>query len=437
VPVIDAELLAPGDPGDDAADRIRLEFFAGDAFEGDPLYVATARSTLLSWFQAPAPGVPDEHFSVRCLATLVAPEDGDYRFSLTSVGRSRIRVDGELVVDNWEPQRGGESFFGLGSLEVFGSAALEAGRRYELCIEYAKELPKLSLAGLKAGCELPVPADLLERAVACAAGCDAALVVVGLDNEWETEGRDRESLALPGRQRELIERVAEANPRTIVAVNAGSQVDLSWLARVPAALQLWYPGQELGHALADVLFGDVDASGRLPTSFVARLEDSPGFLDYPGESGRVFYGEGIFVGYRYFDTKDVAPLLPFGHGLSYTRFDYGAIRLSASEYGLGDPIELSLDVTNVGRRAGCEVVQLYLSDREASLRRPVKELVAFEKIRLDPGQTRSVRFTLDRRALSFYDPGRSEWIAEAGEFELLAGSSSRDVRSRASFVLKN
>jgi beta-glucosidase len=434
IPVIDASLLAPA--GDASADRIRVEFYAGDAFEGEPLHRATVPSALLSWFQSPAPGVPAEQFSVRCLATLEAPESGEYGFSLTSVGRSRILVDGAIVVDNWEPERGGESFFGLGSPEVTGRATLEAGRRYELCLEFAKQQPKLPMAGLKAGCELPLPADLLERAVAAAAAADAAVVVVGLDGEWETEGRDRVDLSLPGRQRELVERVAAANPRTVVVVNAGSQVDLSWLPRVPAALQLWYPGQELGNALADVLFGDVDASGRLPTSFPARLEDAPAFLDYPGENGEVLYGEGIFVGYRYYDTRDVAPLLPFGHGLSYTSFGYGEIRLAASEYGVGDSVELSLPVTNSGDRSGCEVVQLYLRDVAASVRRPAKELVAFQKLSLSPGETRSVHFVLDRRALCFYDPKRGDWVAEGGEFELLAGSSSRDIRARASFRLK-
>jgi beta-glucosidase len=262
-------------------------------------------------------------------------------------------------------------------------------------------------------------------------------VVVGLDNEWETEGRDRDDLSLPGRQRELIERVAAANPRTVVVVNAGSQVEMPWLSQVPAVLQLWYPGQELGHALADVLFGDVDACGRLPTSFPKRLEDNPAFLNYPGENGAVHYGEGVFVGYRYYDTKRVEPLFPFGHGLSYARFEYGALSLTADAYGIGDPIEVSVDVTNTSDRAGREVVQLYLRDLASSLARPEKELVGFEKLTLGPGETRTARFTLDRRALSFYDPGRADWVAEAGEFELLAGSSSRDLRTRAAFVLKD
>lgn len=433
-PVIDHELLAPRD--DETRDRIRVELFAGGELRGEPLHAATLARAQLTWFGAPATGVPAELFSARCLATLAPPETGDYTFSLTSVGRSRLLVDGGVVVDAWEASTGGESFFGLGSPEVKGQVHLEAGRRYELCIEYAKSQPKLALAGVTAGCVLPEPADLMERAVACAAAADAAVVVVGLDSEWESEGRDREDLALPGRQRELVERVAAANPHTAVVLNAGSPLEMPWLAEVPAVLQLWYPGQELGHALADVLFGDVDASGRLPASLPARLEDTPAFLHYPGENDRVRYGEDVFVGYRWYDTRDVAPLFPFGHGLSYTRFRYGELRADARSYGVGDPIEVSIDVTNTGDRPGREVVQLYLRDVASSLARPAKELCGFAKLSLAPGETDTARFRLDRRALSFYDPARADWVAEAGEFELLAGSSSRDIRARATFTLK-
>ncbi len=186
-----------------------------------------------------------------------------------------------------------------------------------------------------------------------------------------------------------------------------------------------------------MLFGDVDACGRLPTSFPKRIEDNPAFPNYPGENGAVHYAEGLFVGYRHYDTKRVEPLFAFGHGLSYASFEYGALSLAADAYGVGDPIEVSVDVTNTSDRAGREVVQLYLRDLASSLARPEKELVGFEKLTLEPGETRTARFTLDRRALSFYDPGRGDWVAEAGDFELLVGHSSRDIRGRATFTLKD
>jgi beta-glucosidase len=243
-------------------------------------------------------------------------------------------------------------------------------------------------------------------------------------------------MELPGRQAELIEGVAAANRNTAVVVNAGSPVSMDWIDRVPAVLDVWLPGQELGNALADVLFGKVNPSGKLPTTFPKRIEDNPAYLNYPGENGEVLYGEGIFVGYRYYDRKRVEPRFAFGHGLSYTRFEYGEIRLDRDRIGPDEEVELSVEVSNVGERSGREVVQLYLCDLECSLARPEQELRAFEKVALDAGERKTIRFTLDRRALSFYDPEREGWIAEPGDFEVRIGSSSRDIRSRVRFVLE-
>jgi beta-glucosidase len=229
--------------------------------------------------------------------------------------------------------------------------------------------------------------------------------------------------------------VAAANPRTVVVVNAGSPVAMDWADRVPAVLDVWYPGQEAGNALADVLFGDVNPSGRLPTTFPKRIEDNPAYLNYPGENGEVLYGEGIFVGYRYYDRKRIEPRFAFGHGLSYTRFRYGELRLDRKRMAMDGELVASVEITNAGERAGSEVVQLYLRDLECSLSRPDQELEAFAKVSLAPGETKTVRFTLTRSALSFYDPARGGWVAEPGEFEIRTGSSSRDIRARARFAL--
>jgi beta-glucosidase len=293
------------------------------------------------------------------------------------------------------------------------------------------------LGGLKVGCMPALPPDLLERAVDCAAAADVAVVVVGLNDEWESEGHDRTDLELPGRQVELIEKVAAANPRTVVVVNAGAPIRMDWLSRVPAVVQMWYPGQEAGDALADVLFGDVNPSGRLPQTFPKRIEDTPAFLHYPGENGRVVYGEDLFAGYRYYDAKRVEPLFPFGHGLSYTRFDYTKLRVARASVRPGEPVEVELEVANTGARAGQEVVQLYVRDVASRLVRPEQELRAFAKVELAPGETRTVRFMLDARALSCWDPSKSGWVAEPGEFELRAGASSRDIRARARFTLED
>jgi len=270
---------------------------------------------------------------------------------------------------------------------------------------------------------------------------DVAIVVAGLTDEWESEGFDRVDMELPGSQAELIERVAAANPKTIVVLNAGSPVTMNWLDKVAAVVQAWYGGQEAGNAIADLLFGDTNPSGKLPTTFPKRIQDNPAYINYPGENGKVLYGEGIFVGYRYYDKKDVEPLFPFGHGLSYTTFAYGNLVLSAAEYGPedetnGGAIRVSVDVQNTGTRAGQEVVQLYVRDLESSLVRPDKELKAFAKVALEPSETRTVAFNLGRDELSFYDPARRQWVVEPGEFEILVGSSSRDIRMVGALTLK-
>jgi beta-glucosidase len=251
---------------------------------------------------------------------------------------------------------------------------------------------------------------------------------------FESEGHDRPDMHLPGPQTELIRAVVKANPRCVVVLNAGSPVSMPWLDEVPALLEAYYPGQEGGNAVANVLFGDINPSGKLTVTFPKRLEDSPAFINFPGTK-EVFYGEGIFVGYRYFDKKEVEPLFPFGFGLSYTTFEYSGIEVSKSVKA-GETVKILVNVKNTGARPGKEVVQVYVSDKESSLVRPPKELKGFKKVALEPGETRLVEFELDQRALAYYDPYRQEWVAEPGEFEVLVGSSSRDIRHKASFTLK-
>jgi beta-glucosidase len=240
---------------------------------------------------------------------------------------------------------------------------------------------------------------------------------------------------LVGRQDELIARVAAANRRTVVVLQSGGPVAMPWLGRVAAVLQAWYPGQECGNALADVLFGAADPGGRLPQTLPFRLEDSPAFLNYPGENGRVRYGEGLFVGYRYYDARRIEPAFPFGYGRSYTTFGYANLRLSTARLEPGDRLTATVDVTNTGARAGQEVVQLYVRDVRCRLARPPKELKGFAKVSLQPGETRAVSLTLDMRALAYFDDARAAWVADAGEFEALVGSSARDIHARASFEL--
>ncbi|HEY64224.1 MAG TPA: beta-glucosidase [Caldilineae bacterium] len=431
-PVLEAAWLTPAE-GEGTG--LTCEYYNNPDLSGEPVATEMIRNLHFFWAGEVAPGVDPNQFSARLHGTLTVPETGTYTFSLTSAGLSRLYIDGKEVVDNWTEQRPGEAFFGMGSEEKTGQMELTAGRAYEIKIEYSKRDPGRP-GGLTVGCLPPVAGDALERAVQLAAQSDVALVFVGTNDEWESEGYDRTDMELPGRQNELVERVVAANPNTVVILQSGAPVTMPWLDEVPAVLEAWFSGQECGNAIADVLFGDVNPSGKLPTTFPKRLEDNPAYINYPGEKGQVFYGEGIFVGYRYYDKKKIEPLFPFGHGLSYTTFAYSNLRLSASEIDADGKLQVSVDVQNTGTRAGKEVVQLYVRDVEAGVMRPEKELKGFQKIALEPSETKTVTFTLDREALSYYDPVQKAWVAEAGEFEVLIGSSSRDIRLRGTFTLK-
>jgi beta-glucosidase len=308
------------------------------------------------------------------------------------------------------------------------------GQTYHLRVDFSTR-GSLMMSALRLGCLPPIPEDAVERAARLAAESDVAVVFAGLGAEWESESFDRPNMDLPAEQNDLIAQVAAANPNTVVVLNTGSPITMPWLDQVAAVLQAWYPGQECGNAIADVLFGSINPSGRLTQTFPKRLEDNPAYINYPGENGKVFYGEGIFVGYRYYDRKKVEPLFPFGYGLSYTTFQYCNLTIGSRSYDSADAIKVSVDVTNTGTRAGQEVVQLYVRDICSRLVRPDQELKAFAKIDLEPGQTKTVSLTLDHKALAYYDPAEHGWVAEAGTFEVRVGSSSRHIRAVGQFEL--
>jgi len=277
--------------------------------------------------------------------------------------------------------------------------------------------------------------QLRDEAVSLASKSDLAIVVAGYAANLESEGFDRKTLNLPAGQDELIRAVAAANKNTIVVINAGSPVAMDWIEQTPAVLDMWYGGQEGGHAIAAVLFGDSNPSGKLPVTFPKRIEDTAAFGHYPGTNLHVDYEEGIYVGYRHFDTREIEPLFPFGHGLSYTKFDLAGLDISPAAVRMDKPVTVKLRVRNSGSVAGVEVVQLYLHDVNASADRPVKELKGFQRVYLKPGESQAVSFTLERAAMSFFSPEKKAWVTEPGTFEVLVGTSSREIRLRGKFEL--
>ncbi|WAP53206.1 glycoside hydrolase family 3 C-terminal domain-containing protein [Arthrobacter sp. ATA002] len=276
--------------------------------------------------------------------------------------------------------------------------------------------------------------DLAETAAAAAAAADTAVVFLGLPEAAESEGYDRTSLDLPDTQLEVLAAVAAANPRTVVVLANGGVVAMGWAASVPAVLETWLPGEAGGSAIADVLLGVEEPGGRLAETVPLRLSDTPAYGNYPGEGGTVRYGEGLLVGYRWYDTRGMEVAYPFGHGYSYTTFNYSDLHVSTDGAGAGQRVEVALTLTNTGARSGSDVVQLYSGAPEADGgggQRPLyprRELRGFEKVHLEPGESRRVEFRLDVRALSRYDSGTEGWVADAGEYRLEVGASSRDIR---------
>ncbi len=280
--------------------------------------------------------------------------------------------------------------------------------------------------------------DLIDQAVCLAKAADVALLYIALPTFKESEGYDRRDLDLTAQQVALIQAVAKVQPKTVVVLNNGAPVAMNaWIDSVSAVLEGWMMGQAGGAALADVLFGRVNPCGKLAETFPLKLSDTPAHTNWPGEAGKVQYGEGLFIGYRYYDAKEMPVLFPFGYGLSYTTFVYNNARVSARNFKDVDGLTVTVDVTNTGRVAGKEIVQVYVHDQESGLVRPEKELKGFAKVELQPGETKPVSIKLDFRSFAYYHPEYKQWITEDGDFDLLIGASASDLRCRVTVTLES
>lgn len=412
------------------------EYFNNPRLEGSPVVKGVSKAVDFKWgtamFGLPSdPNMPTNNLSARFVGKMVSPVSGKIKFGASSDDGIRLWLDGKLIIDRW----------GSGSRDELKEVEFVKGQSYDLKIEYND-------TGGNAHLKLiwEDPRQNIDAAVAEAKNADAVIFVGGTNHSYDTEGgwgqssHDIPNLELIGPQAELISKLAKENKNIIVVLVNGSVVRMEqWIDSVPAVLEAWYAGQEAGNSIADILFGKVNPSGKLTATFGKELKDyachAMGL--YPGKLGPLSadphtdYKEGVFIGYRWFDEKNIEPRFPFGHGLSYTTFKLGAPKLSKSQFKAGDTVTVSLDVTNTGKRAGAEVVQLYVADKEASVPRPPQELKAFRKVFLQPGETKTVTMELKGRAFSFWDPQRKDWVAEPGEFELRIGTSSRDIVHKA------
>jgi beta-glucosidase len=269
--------------------------------------------------------------------------------------------------------------------------------------------------------------ELIEKAKRSAKESDVAVIIAGLPERYESEGYDREHMQMPQSHNKLIEEITKVQPNTVVVLSNGAPVEMPWVDKVKGLLESYLGGQAWGGAVADILFGEVNPSGKLAETFPKKLSHNPSYLNFPGEDDRVEYREGVFVGYRYYDKKQIDPLFPFGYGLSYTNFEYTNLTIDKREINDNETLNVKVKVKNTGNMRGKEIIQLYVKDIESRVNRPEKELKGFEKIQLEPGEEKTVNFKLDKRAFAYYNTEINDWHVESGEFELLVGKSSKDI----------
>ncbi|KAF2186107.1 hypothetical protein K469DRAFT_687508 [Zopfia rhizophila CBS 207.26] len=350
---------------------------------------------------------------------ITAEEDGEYLFSLVVNGTAKLFVDGREIVDNTENQRPGDSIFGMGTVEEIGMMPVKRDQKYTVLVKYGSSpTSKLSASnswygssGLRIGCtHKTTPEKLVEEAVALAKSVDQVILCIELSYEWESEGYDRTDMALPPGTDELVAAVCSVNKNVVVVNQSGTLVAMPWVDKAPAILQAWFSSNETGHAIADVVFGKVNPSSKMPLSWPKRLEDNPAFVNYRSENGKVLYRENVYVGYHFYKKTKRDVLFPFGYGLSYSTFKISDLDIIDDTK---DTITASITVCNSGSVAGAEVVQLYVTQQLPSIQRPPQELKGFKKVFLEPGQSLEVKIPISKKyASSFWDESVESFVME-------------------------
>ncbi|GAA5877443.1 hypothetical protein JCM16303_003334 [Sporobolomyces ruberrimus] len=370
----------------------------------------------------------------RYIADFVPDVSGKWTFGLGSIGQSSLFVNGERIVENVESFKSGELFFNMGSEERRGEFEVEAGKTYKIEIRQyfdpttAGAAPFAFKASWRLGAFPSIVSEKArQEAAELAKKSDVAILVIGTNPDWESEGFDRKDMKLPGETDELVKAVLAANPKTVVVNQSGTPVDMSaWIKDAPTVLQAFFGGNELGNGIADVIFGKKNPAGRLPLSFPARIEDTPSYHSFgnTGETpGKIVYGEGIYVGYRHFDRSSTPPLFAFGHGLSYSSFSFSSLKLSS--VSSDGKFDVSFSIKNTSSTDGSEVAQIYVSAPiENRITSPIKELKAFEKVTLKAGESKQVSIKLEKEAFSYWNERFNSWVCPAGKYKVLVSTSS-------------
>ncbi len=354
---------------------------------------------------------------------------GEHDFEIFGIGLGKLKIDGKVLIDNWNETTQGEAFFSFATAPKRNSIYLDKNETYKFEVEYFFEgrFPAIHF-----GCMPPEKENLLEEAIKTSREADAVILIVGTNSDWETEGNDRSELALPADQDKLIESVIKENANTVVVINSGSPVSMPWINDSNAILQSWFGGQEYGNALADLIFGEINPSGKLPTTFPVQIEDTPAFDYYPGKNSQMNYEEKLLIGHRWYERKGKKPLFPFGFGLSFTKFSFSDLEVIKKD---DLNINCKFRIKNFGEMDGHEVAQCYVAFLKAEEDEPLKTLQSFKKVFIEKNKEIELEISLNKRNFSYWDVDKKDWMVKPGEYRIDIGSSSEKIELSEIIVL--
>ena len=427
LPKINEELM-------EEKDGFLVEYFDGNQFDKNLILEERLTGSKFWVFEGFAKDViskeerPD--ISVRFSCTYKPDISGLHEFEIFGIGKCRLLIDGNELIDNWTSMDPGEAFFTFGSASKKGVTNLQKGEAYKIEVQYKFEG---SFPAVYIGCQAPDDVDIFQEALETASHADDVILIVGTNSDWETEGNDRADFNLPANQNKLIEAILEANQNTVVVINTGSPIHMPWEKKAKAIIQTWFAGQEFGNALVDILSGEVNPSGKLPTTFPVKIEDTPAYKNYPGKNLQMNYGEKLLVGHRWYESNSIKPLFCFGHGLSFTSFNYQNLEVTT---GSDFVVTCKFEIQNTGDISGLEIAQCYVGFASPLPGEPYKTLQGFVKEEIGANELKKVEIKLGPRNFSFWSVETNTWQIREGSYQILIGSSSENILLQANINLE-
>jgi beta-glucosidase len=427
LPKINEELM-------EEKDGFLVEYFDGNQFDKNLILEERLTGSKFWVFEGFAKDViskeerPD--ISVRFSCTYKPDISGLHEFEIFGIGKCRLLIDGNELIDNWTSMDPGEAFFTFGSASKKGVTNLQKGEAYKIEVQYKFEG---SFPAVYIGCQAPDEVDIFQEALETASHADDVILIVGTNSDWETEGNDRADFNLPANQNQLIEAILEANQNTVVVINTGSPIRMPWEKKAKTIIQTWFAGQEFGNALVDILSGEVNPSGKLPTTFPVKIEDTPAYKNYPGKNLQMNYDEKLLVGHRWYESNSIKPLFCFGHGLSFTSFNYQNLEVTT---GSDFVVTCKFEIQNTGDISGLEIAQCYVGFASPLPGEPYKTLQGFVKEEIGANELKKVEIKLGPRNFSFWSVETNTWQIREGSYQILIGSSSENILLQANINLE-